>query len=99
MANANYRKGANFERKFIKSMSKNYCGTRSAGSHTQIDGILIPNKDSPFSHVIVFQCKAYQKGESKPKPSEKFINLQFEGDVTKWWVTKEDRKPVEIEIV
>ena len=97
----NYQKGASFERDFIKKMSDNYYGVRTAGSHSQIDFILLPKPTSPFSRVVACQLKRYKKGACKPKITQEFRDLQFldDADIVKWWVCRKDYCDFEIEVV
>ncbi len=97
MGNSSYRKGANFERQFIKAMSGKYLGVRSAGSHSPFDVILIPIGEHNPQNVIVCQLKAYKDRAAKATPS--FKDLEVGDSVTKWWVTKLDRKELKIEVI
>lgn len=100
MGNANYRKGADFERDFKALKEKEgFLVVRSAGSHSCVDLVLIPLGRHNFSNIVVCQLKAYKKGKSKPKPDKAFVELELGENATKWWVTKEDYKPVEIEVI
>ena len=60
MPNANYRKGADFERYVCRIYRHlGYFVVRSAGSHTPVDVVAIPcddrGKDAPLPHLV--QCK------------------------------------------
>lgn len=99
MSNSNYRKGSNFERQFSASKKSEYICVRSAGSHSAIDLVLIPRGRHNFSNIVVCQLKCYKRGKSKPKPDKAFVELACGKNCTKWWVTKEDYKPVQVEIV
>jgi len=99
LANKKYVKGANFERQFIADKEKEYICVRSAGSHSAIDVVLIPRGMHKFSNIILCQLKTYKKGKVKPKPDKAFVELDCGENCTKWWVTRQDYKPVQVEIV
>lgn len=101
MANRKYVKGANFERAFCKEIEKKgkYYAHRTAGSHSQIDVILIPREGSWEENVIVCQLKTYKKGRSKPKPSKDFLGYNCFRKAIKVWVTKQDFKKYEMDFL
>ena len=97
MPNKNYIKGANFEREFMAKCNPNYTPVRTGGSHSPWDVILIPKE---FGNTICCQLKRYKKGSYKPKCPQSLKELKVNEDtVTVWFVTKEDYKPYEIEVV
>jgi hypothetical protein len=96
MPNAKYRKGAGFERDFIALNDREYIGLRTAGSHSCFDVVLIQRG---LGNVIFCQLKRYKKGRTKPKIPKELKKITDENDITAWFVTREDYKPLEIQIV
>jgi len=97
VANAKYRKGADFERAFIAEwVMKGYYGFRSAGSHSPFDVILIPKQ---LGNVVCCQLKRYKRGDTKPKVPKELRTLEITEGITIWFVSKEDYKEKEIEVV
>ena len=99
MGNANYLKGVAFEREFMKEheASGNFMAIRTAGSHSPFDVILIPlGSHSEFSTIV---CQLKRHKGSAPKPPESFVGLDLGMNVTKWWVTRQDRKQTVIQVV
>lgn len=90
-----YTKGANFERQIIKDAEqKGAIAFRSAGSHSEIDVIVI----WPWIGEIHFiQAK---RGKKVP-PSQAFKNLKIPIKLTakKIWVTKEDHKEIKTQVI
>ena len=104
MGNANYRKGSDFEREYIRlKTAQGFSCTRTAGSHSEIDVICLPLATDggvawPASEVLACQLKRH--GGTKPKPTKEFMTLCFfAGQVKKLWVTKRDRGEIVEETV
>lgn len=99
MGNPNYRKGAAFERAWMKAQEAKgiHIAVRTAGSHSPFDVILIPIDEERDLPVIVCQLKRGKK--HVPKPPESFRKLPVGLNVVKWWVTKIDRQKANIELV
>ena len=69
MANLNYRRGADKERRIVNEARKNGCiAFRSAGSHSPIDVCLVDHKNRV---IKLIQCKSSKKLKGGIKPSEK----------------------------
>ncbi|MFW6173961.1 MAG: hypothetical protein ACOC5T_09470 [Elusimicrobiota bacterium] len=96
MPNANYLKGAGFERDFIALNDREHIGLRTAGSHSCFDVVLIQRG---LGNVIFCQLKRYKKGSPKPKIPKELKKIAEDNDIVVWFVTKEDYKPLEIQIV
>lgn len=99
MTNSNYQKGAAFEREFMEiARTRGYYPVRTAGSHSLIDVVLLPQAGGPHRNVVVCQLKRYAK--TKPKIEKAFVDLEFDEEgITKWWVSRKDRGLLEIQVV
>jgi Holliday junction resolvase len=94
MANSNYRKGADFERQFMKHYQKYGClAFRTAGSHSMVDVIIIYPENG---YVALCQLKRYKK--NKPKIDEEFANFKI-NKISKWWVSRKDREDWQIDFL
>jgi hypothetical protein len=91
-----YQKGASFERSFIADWNKKgYDGYRMAGSHTEVDVILIRRLNCDYGIPIAL-CQLKRHKRSAPKPTKAFKDLSRWHFTEKWWVTRKDREQTKI---